>query len=230
MISSFFFSGAGECEEGWQCKQRVNCPRFLQEEAKLGALPRFSPEWPKLATELKGLECDEEEDGVCCRTQFEIVGGELVTRVEDFPFVARIHIKTGFGTSSFCGASLIHWRLLLTAKHCVEQFYEQCEEERDCYAHFRDLVPGITNHEKGEFTVPLIDMFEKDGRSDLAILKLAYAVCTLLSISISYVLRDSFQVHEDPAYEMGFPIEPINLGIEEPKPGDVAITAAHRAK
>ena len=40
---------------------------------------------------------------------------------------------------------------------------------------------------------------------------------------------DSFQVHEDPAYEMGFPIEPINLGIEEPKPGDVAITAAHRA-
>ena len=37
------------------------------------------------------------------------------------------------------------------------------------------------------------------------------------------------QVHEDPAYEMGFPIELINLGIDEPKPGDVAITAAHRA-
>ena len=43
------------------------------------------------------------------------------------------------------------------------------------------------------------------------------------------MLRDSFQVHKDPAYEMGFPIEPINLGIEVPKPGDVAITAAHRA-
>ena len=131
----------------------MNCPQFLQEEAKLDALPRFSPEWPKLASKLKGLECDEEADGVCCRTQFEIVGGKVVTRAEDFPFVARIHIKTGFATSQFCGASLIHSRLLLTAKHCVEQFYEQCEEERDCYAHFRDLVPGITNHEKGEFKV-----------------------------------------------------------------------------
>ena len=34
-------------------------------------------------------------------------------------------------------------------------------------------------------------------------------------------------MHEDPAYEMGIPLEPIKLGIEEPKPGDVAITAAH---
>ena len=179
MISSFFFSGAGECEEGWQCKQRVNCPRFLQEEAKLDALPRFSPEWPKLASELKGLECDEEEDGVCCRTQFKIVGGVPVNRVEDFPFIARIHIKTGFLEEGFCGASLIHSRLLLTARHCVAEFYDYCEEERDCYAVFRDLVPGPTHHERGEFTVPLIDMYEKDDISDLAIVKLAYAVCTI---------------------------------------------------
>ena len=38
-----------------------------------------------------------------------------------------------------------------------------------------------------------------------------------------------FQVEENEAYEMGVPLKPINLGVEQPKPGDVAITAAHRA-
>ena len=157
----------------------MNCPRFLQEQAKLDALPRFSPEWPELASKLKGLECDEEADGVCCRTQFEIVGGTIVDRVEDFPFIARINFKTGPGSRSFCGASLIHSRLLLTAKHCIaETFFDWCLQESDCYASFRDLTPGRTNHERGEFTVPLVDMFEKEGRSDLAIVKLAYAVCS----------------------------------------------------
>ena len=71
-------------------------------------------------------------------------------------------------------------------------------------------------------------MFEKEGRSDLAIVQLAYAVCTLLFLNCQCTItHDSFQVHEDPAYEMGIPLEPIKLGIEEPKPGDVAITAAH---
>ena len=35
---------------------------------------------------------------------------------------------------------------------------------------------------------------------------------------------------QDPAYKMGAPLVSINLGIEEPKIGDIAITAAHRAK
>ena len=35
---------------------------------------------------------------------------------------------------------------------------------------------------------------------------------------------------QDPAYKMGAPLVSINLGIEEPKKGDIAITAAHRAK
>ena len=155
----------------------MDCPRFLQEEAKLDDLPRFSPDWAKLDAKIRGLACDEEANGVCCRTQFEIVGGELVTRVEDFPFIARINFKRGFGSRSFCGASLIHSRLLLTAKHCIgPYFFDYCLEESDCYASFRDLVPGRTNHERGEFRVPLVDMFQKDGRSDLAIVKLAYAV------------------------------------------------------
>ena len=43
-------------------------------------------------------------------------------------------------------------------------------------------------------------------------------------------MRDSFQVEENEDYAMGVPLKSINLGVEQPKPGDVAITAAHRAK
>ena len=68
-------------------------------------------------------------------------------------------------------------RLLLTAKHCIAKyFYDWCVEESDCYAYFRDLVAGPANHERGQFTVPLIEMYEKEGRSDLAIVKLAFEV------------------------------------------------------
>ena len=63
------------------------------------------------------------------------------------------------------------------AKHCVEPtFYKWCIDEKDCFAYFRDLVPGPTNYEEGEFWVPLVDMFVNEGRSDLAIVKLAYPV------------------------------------------------------
>ena len=149
----------------------------MQEKAKLETLPFFSPAWGSLAKDLLGRKCSEEADGVCCRTEFEIVGGTVVEKVEDFPFVARIVFKTSFSTRGFCGASLIHPRLLLTAKHCVSPFFwEWCLDESDCYAYFRDLVPGRTNFEKGEFTIPLVDMFEKEGTSDLAIVKLAFAV------------------------------------------------------
>ena len=64
-----------------------------------------------------------------------------------------------------------------SAKHCVEPtFYEWCIDETDCFAYFRDLVHGPANYEKGEFWVPLVDMYAKEGRSDLAIVKLAYPV------------------------------------------------------
>ena len=44
------------------------------------------------------------------------------------------------------------------------------------------------------------------------------------------MLRDLFQVEENEDYAMGAPLKPINLGVEQPQPGNVAITAAHRAK
>ena len=57
-----------------------------------------------------------------------------------------------------------------------------------------------------------------------------YVHFLFLNCAIAHVLRDSFQVEENEDYAMGVPLKPINLGVEQPKPGDVAITAAHRAK
>ena len=102
-------------------------------------MPSFSSEWLELLSKLKNLECNEKEDGVCCRTQYKIVNGDIVKQVEEFPFIARIHIKTGFGSSAFCGATLIHSNLLITAKHCIEPYWiDNCIDETDCLAFFRD--------------------------------------------------------------------------------------------
>ena len=57
-----------------------------------------------------------------------------------------------------------------------------------------------------------------------------YVHFLFLNCAIAHVLRDSFQVEENEDYAMGAPLKSINLGVEQPKPGDVAITAAHRAK
>ena len=174
-MKSFYF--LGDCEEGWRCKRRENCPEFKEEQAKLEALPSFSSQWLELLSKLMGLECNKKENGVCCRTQYKIVNGNIVKQVEELPFMARIHIKTGFGTSAFCGATLIHSTLLLTAKHCIEPYWtDNCIDETDCLAFFRDLIPGRTNHEPGQFYIPIVELFSKQGRSDLAILKLAYSV------------------------------------------------------
>ena len=60
---------AGECEEGWVCKPREECPAFKEEQAKLDTLTSFSPEWTALLTKLNQLECKTEENGVCCKTK-----------------------------------------------------------------------------------------------------------------------------------------------------------------
>ena len=94
----------------------MDCPRFLEEQAKLGDLPSSSPERAELISRLKSLACNKEEKGVCCRSNFEIAGGTVVSRADQFPFIARIHIKTSFSTREFCGGSLIRSNLILTAK------------------------------------------------------------------------------------------------------------------
>ena len=110
---------AGDCEDGWKCEHRMDCPRFLEEQAKLEDLPSSSPERAELISRLKSLACNKEEKGVCCRSNFEIAGGTVVSRADQFPFIARIHIKVGFSSWSFCGGSLIRSNLLLTARRGV---------------------------------------------------------------------------------------------------------------
>ena len=40
---------------------------FKEKQAKLDALTSFSSEWLELLSELKGLECEGAENGVCCK-------------------------------------------------------------------------------------------------------------------------------------------------------------------
>ena len=59
----------GGCEKGWVCKPREGCPSFKEEQAKLDSLTSFSTEWFELLSELKGLECEGEKNGICCKAE-----------------------------------------------------------------------------------------------------------------------------------------------------------------
>ena len=161
-----------------------SCPDFSERQRLLRSLTKPSPEYDELLADLKELVCNAKDKTVCCRANYEIIGGTVVTDVSEFPYMARIYIKTGFATKSFCGAALIQFNLLLSAKHCVDPFFwDNCIDEHDCYAVFRDINPGRFNHEKGEFRVPIVEVFSKEGMSELAVLKLAYPVKSKAQIS-----------------------------------------------
>ena len=138
------------------------------------------------------------------RPRDEVVNGDIVTDPEELPFVCRVVIR-GFSRSHFCGGSLISGDHLATAKHCVDEFYDICVRIRDCYVTCRDL--NREEHEIGQFRVSIIDVFLKPGRSDLALVK----------------LKDP--VHKHPDYSLGPPITPVILASQEPKPGELVLTA-----
>ena len=151
--------------------------------------------------------CNKAENGVCCKESVELTNGNIVQTVEDFPFIARLKIKTGYADYSICGAALVDSQFLITAKHCLKKFYDQCIDETDCVAHFRDLARGPTNHESGQFYIAITEIFEKAGVSDLAVVQLKHKV----------------EEHND--YNKGPPLHPIKIATEEPKPGDKVVTA-----
>ena len=207
----------GVCKQGWQCKRERHCNPFLDQKHWLERLekdyqqsgdedPTVGVEYQRLLDKLKQLVCNKEEKGVCCKENLEIVNGNVVQRVEDMPFIVRLIIKKDFSSNGLCGASLITPQYLLSAKHCFETFLEWCIDETDCVAYFRDLKPGRSNHELGEFSIPFVEVFEKAGISDLAVVKLKHKV----------------EEHKD--YKLGIPLQPIRLAAENPKPGDEVIT------
>ena len=129
-----------------------------------------------LATLVEELICNKAENGVYCKEDVELTNGNIVRTNEDIPFMARLTIKTGFADYSICGAALIRSQYLITAKHCLDTFWDECIDETDCVAHFRDLAVGPTNHEAGQFYITITDVFDKQGRSDLAVVKLKHKV------------------------------------------------------
>ena len=145
---------------------------------------------------------------LCCKECDGLVNGNIVRNVEDIPYLARISIKTGFAFYASCGASLISSQFLLTAKHCLTSFDDECINEIDCVAHFRDLKTGRTDYEPGQFFIPITKVFYKEGiGSDLAVIKLKN------------------KVEEHPEYSNGPALRPIRLATENPVIGEKCLTA-----
>ena len=69
---------------------------------------------------------------------FEIANGDIVEDPAELPFLCRMHLR-GWHKSFFCGAALISPDYLITAKHCIEDFYDLCEVVEHCYVACRDL-------------------------------------------------------------------------------------------
>ena len=106
----------GVCAEGWTCKKQRHCPPFLDLKDRVFQIQAVYQEsrdesvgaqFEEQLARLKELVCNKAERGVCCKESFEIVNGNIVRNVEDFPYIARLSLKNDFGSSSRCGASLI---------------------------------------------------------------------------------------------------------------------------
>ena len=197
----------GDCEQGFICKKHSHCPLYLERKEHLDFLKNSGggPEHDSLLETLKDLVCNKAKRGVCCGESFELVNGNIVESVEEMPFIARLRMKTGFGSYNICGASIIASQFLLSAKHCLlPYFWDECINERDCVAHFRDFkVSGWAQHEIGQFYIPIVEIFERRGISDLVVVKLKHRV----------------EEHED--YSLAAPLKPIQLAKEAPKTGEV---------
>ena len=206
----------GDCDGGFVCKSTQDCPSYLVKKEQADSLKsQGAAEYEAVLKELKDMVCNKAKRGVCCEESFEVVNGKIVTSVGEMPFIARLSLKTGMGSSSICGATLIASQFLLSAKHCFRKqrtvpfFYDECIYEQDCGAHFRDLrVSGLQSHDQGQFYIPIVDIFEKSGLSDLVVVKLKHPV----------------EEHED--YGLGAPLQPIQLARKAPKAGEVIVCFA----
>ena len=86
-------------------KRSANCPHYLAEKEQLDSLKsEGGTEYERVLQALKALICNKAERGVCCKVNFEVVNGNIVRNIEEMPFIARLSLKTGFGSSSLLKA------------------------------------------------------------------------------------------------------------------------------
>ena len=194
-----------ECLGDFECRNRFDCPDYQLKLKELQSLTRGSTAYSHLLGQLSGLICNKREGAVCCRQNYELVGGAEVTQVKDFPFMAYIHIRNGVSGSVECGASLVNDQFLATAWHCLRSFDESCFSENQCFACFRKLNKKV--FKKGEMQIDILSVFQGPGDSDLALLKLITPV----------------SAHPD--YHMGVPLQGVQLAEEPPRIGDRVSTA-----
>ena len=58
----------GKCEAGLHCKQKEECPAFLEQEANLESLTPLTPAWEALVGQLAEKKCGGVENRVCCES------------------------------------------------------------------------------------------------------------------------------------------------------------------
>ena len=194
-----------ECLGDLECRNKSSCPDYQLKLEKLQSLTRGSTEYSNLFGQLSDLVCNKGEGAVCCRQNYELVGGTEVTRVEDFPFMAYIHIRVRSAGSVECGASLINDEFLATAWHCLRYFEESCFNDGQCFAYMRKLHKK--GYKKGEMKIDILEVFQGPGNSDLALVKLITPV----------------SAHPD--YKLGVPLQGLQLAEDPPKVGDKVSTA-----
>ena len=157
-----------------------------------------------LQDQLRELVCNRAERAVCCQKNFELTEGTAITDPRELPFMVYIHLKNGRGSVE-CGASIVASEFLITAKHCLSKFDDGCQEESQCTASFRDL--DKSTYEEGEFDIPIFDVIEHPGKSDLALVQLIMP----------------FESHPD--YGKGVPLKPVKLASRPPRPQEKVQTA-----
>ena len=148
------------CDNGFICKSEKQCASFqnIKEILRSAADSRnASTEYHRnLTRQVEERICNQETKMVCCEESLELTNGNIVRSPEEIPFLARLTIKTGYADYAICGASLIDSQHMITAKHCLKTFYDECIDETDCVAFFRDLAIGPDLRFVKKFTQPKI--------------------------------------------------------------------------